>query len=60
MVDRLAAELGLDADGRLGLRKRKSVVLVNELRCLLESLNPAPKSSLGKAIKYLRSSDGPS
>lgn len=52
MVDTLANELGLDAPGRLELRKRKSMVLLIELRTLLESMNPPPKSSLGKAIKY--------
>lgn len=53
MVEREADEAGLDADGRLALRKRKSVVLVNELATLLQSFNPPPRSSLGKAIKYM-------
>jgi transposase len=53
MVEREADEAGLDADGRLALRKSKSIVLVNELATLLQSFNPPPRSSLGKAIKYM-------
>ena len=54
MIERMATESGLDADGRLALRKAKSVVLLNELHTLVDSMNPPPRSSLGKAIKYLK------
>jgi transposase len=53
MVEREADEAKLDADGRLALRKKKSVALVNELATLLQSFNPPPRSSLGRAIKYM-------
>jgi transposase len=53
MVEREADETGLDDAGRLALRQRKSVVLVNELATLLRSFNPPPRSSLGKAINYM-------
>jgi transposase len=53
MVEREADEAGIDADGRLALRKKKSVVLVNELAILLQSFNPPPRSAFGRAIKYM-------
>ena len=52
MVERLAAETGLNAEGRLAMRKSKSTVLLNELATLVNSMNPPPRSSLGKAINY--------
>ena len=53
MVERLADELGLDPAGRLELRKTKSAPLLVDLQALISTMNPPPKSSLGKAINYL-------
>ncbi len=53
MIEREADAAGVDDVGRIAMRKHKSVVLVNELATLLRSFNPPPRSSLGKAIKYM-------
>ncbi len=54
LVEREAAERGLSPEERLVLRKAKSLPLMNELRTLIESMNPPPRSSLGRAITYLK------
>lgn len=51
-VEREADSKGLDAFGRLELRKKESADLMGELKQYLEGLNPPPRSSLGKAINY--------
>jgi len=53
LVEHEADAAGLGADARRNLRKMKSAVLLNELATLIRSFNPPPRSSLGKAIKYL-------
>tara|TARA_B100000745_G_scaffold298817_1_gene248230 strand:- start:96 stop:1799 length:1704 start_codon:yes stop_codon:yes gene_type:complete len=51
-VERLAKEQNLEAEGRRELRQAKSKIIMASLKKYLEQLNPPPRSSLGKAIKY--------
>jgi transposase len=51
-VEDEAKVLGLGAADRLALRQAKSVPLMNELKALIESFNPPPRSALGRANKY--------
>jgi transposase len=47
-----AKNRGLDAAARLALRQEKSIPLMAELRQLIESLEPPPRSALGRAKGY--------
>jgi len=51
-TEREAKELGLSPEERLALRQEKSAKYMSDFRLFLESLNPPPRSSLGKAIAY--------
>ena len=51
-VEREAKLLNLSANERLALRQKKSAKYMDELKSFLKGLNPPPRSSLGKAIKY--------
>ena len=51
-VEKEAKENDLSPEGRLALRQQKSTSYMAELKKFLQSLNPPPRSSLGKAIAY--------
>jgi len=52
-VEKIARIDRLDPDGRLALRKTITVPLLDKLWETVQMYNPPPRSSLGKAIKYL-------
>ena len=51
-IEGQAKEDRLTPDERLTLRQARSAAIMNKLRVLIESLNPPPRSSLGKAKNY--------
>jgi transposase len=51
-VEKEAKAEGLSSDERLALRQKKSAKHMADFKAFLESLNPPPRSALGKAIKY--------
>ncbi len=55
VIEHRAAELGLDAEERLALRKKESQPILDDLRRAIDAAKPTalPQSSFGKALEYL-------
>ena len=51
-LEREAKEKGLTGEARRSLRKEKSSPILDRFFSYLKTLNPPPRSQLGKAIKY--------
>lgn len=54
-----AKALRLSPTERLALRQAKSIGLMDELKAIIDSLSPPPRSSLGRAKKYALAHWGP-